>query len=61
MAKLMLNFADNLYRDLATVSEGPPICCLHNNDLYWTNCGLTKEREINVFTLTLPLCLKLKP
>jgi hypothetical protein len=37
----------------------PPICCLHNNDLYCTNYGWTKDTEIDVFTLR--LCRKLKP
>jgi hypothetical protein len=57
-----LCFAKHLLSALATVTEeeGPsPIWCLHNNVLYCTNSGLTKDTEINVLTVT--LCLKLKP
>jgi hypothetical protein len=59
MAKDLLIFAEKLYSDQATVTEAPLICCLHNYDLYCTNYGLTKDSEINIFTVT--LCQKLKP
>jgi hypothetical protein len=54
-----LKFAEKLYRDLAPATEAPPplICCLHNNELHCTNYGLTKDSEINVFTVTLCLTL----
>jgi hypothetical protein len=57
--KLLLKFSDKLFKDLSTVTTPSPICGLHNNDLYCTNYGLTKDTkdtEINVFT-----CLQLKP
>jgi hypothetical protein len=57
--KLYLNgkkkFAEELYRDLATVTIAPSIVYIPMT----CTVALTKNRKINVFTVT--LCLKLKP
>jgi hypothetical protein len=55
---LLLKFAEKLYRALTAVTEAPPLYVVYKTMSFPVkNYSLTKDSEINVFTVT--LCLKL--